>query len=87
MDINAIMQAISAVGFPIVVAIMAIWIIYKQNEQHRQQIDHMTANHYNEIIMLSDKHAKEIEVMTESLNANTLAITKLTALIGGAAGE
>ena len=61
MDITTIMQAISTVGFPIVACAACFWMINKQDERHRE----------------------EINKMTDSLNANTLAITKLTAILQG----
>ena len=60
MDTNLIMQAISTVGFPIVMCGVLVWYMAKQSEQHKTQI----------------------EKMTEALNNNTLALTKLELKIG-----
>lgn len=38
MDANMIMQAISTLGFPIVVACALFWYINKQNENHKEEI-------------------------------------------------
>lgn len=41
MDVSAVMQFISNLGFPIAVAVACFWYINKQNEQHKQEIDKM----------------------------------------------
>ena len=56
MDIQAVLTAISTVGFPIVACGGLFWMLNKNGEQHKQEIDKMT----------------------EALNNNTNAITKLT---------
>ncbi len=38
MDANMIMQAISTLGFPIIVACALFWYINKQNENHKEEI-------------------------------------------------
>lgn len=50
-----ILQAISAVGFPIALTLILLWYIYDS----------------------SNKHKEEIDKMSEALNNNTLALTKL----------
>lgn len=50
-----ILQAISAVGFPITLTLILLWYIYDS----------------------SNKHKEEIDKMSEALNNNTLALTKL----------
>ena len=41
MDVSAIMQFISNLGFPIAVAVACFWYINKQTEQHKAEIDKM----------------------------------------------
>ena len=41
MDVNAIMQLIGSVGFPIVACGALFWQNYKQNEYHRQESEQM----------------------------------------------
>ena len=60
MDTNVILQAISSVGFPIVMCGILVWYMNKQAENHKTQV----------------------EKMTEALNNNTLALTRLEAKIG-----
>lgn len=56
MDLAAILQAISTVGFPIVCCMYLAWSMTREHEQHRQE---------------------EIR-LSEIINNNTIAITKLT---------
>lgn len=39
MDIQMIMNMISTLGFPIVVAVALFWYINKQNENHKEEIN------------------------------------------------
>ena len=42
MDINIILQAISSVGFPIVVAAAMFWKMNKQDEDHKAEMVKVT---------------------------------------------
>ena len=39
MDINAILQAISTVGFPICACAALFWLVNKQDENHKKEIE------------------------------------------------
>lgn len=39
MDPNIIIQAITSVGFPIVAAAAMFWMVNKQSEQHREEMN------------------------------------------------
>ena len=56
MDVTAITQFVSTVGFPIAACVAMFWMVNKQNDNHKQEIDKMS----------------------EALNNNTIALTKLT---------
>lgn len=56
MDFQSVVTAISTVGFPAVVCVILLYINYKQNEQHKE----------------------ELTKVTEALNNNTVALTKLS---------
>lgn len=43
MDVNAIMTAISTVGFPICACGALFWMINKQDESHKQEINSLRA--------------------------------------------
>lgn len=72
MDINTILQAVTTVGFPIVMCLVMAWYIKTINESHRKEIDNINALHKNE----ADK-------FTEAINNNTLALQKICDRIGG----
>ena len=55
MDMSAISQLISSVGFPIAACVALFWQMNRESTQHKQEMD----------------------ALKESLNQNTLAITKL----------
>lgn len=73
MDINTILQAVTTVGFPIVMCLVMAWYIKTINESHRKEIDNINALHKNE----ADK-------FTEAINNNTLALQKICDRIDGA---
>lgn len=66
MGTNDIINAITTVGFPIVMCIVMCWYIMKINEQHNK-----------DIIDLHEKHQQEMLDITTAINNNTLAIQKL----------
>lgn len=43
MDVNIIMQAISTVGFPICACGALFWMINKQDESHKEEINSLRA--------------------------------------------
>lgn len=57
MDMNAIVQLVSGLGFPIAAYVGLFWYIVKQDERHKAEMDKLS----------------------EAVNNNTLAITKLAA--------
>ena len=52
MDINIILQAISTVGFPIVVAGAMFWKMNKQDEDHKEEMGKVTEAINNNTIAL-----------------------------------
>lgn len=42
MDINQIMQAVSTLGFPIVMCAALFWKMNKQDEQHKEEMTKLT---------------------------------------------
>lgn len=70
MDANAVIQAVSSVGFPIVMClIMALYIKYT-NDKHTDQIKE-----------LNTQHTEEVKNMVTSIDNNTKAIQELTLYI------
>lgn len=63
---NDVMNAISAIGFPIVAAVACGMFIKWQYTENQKQISEMR-----------QEHKEEVSKMTEALNNNTLALQKL----------
>lgn len=61
MDIQAILAAISTVGFPIVMTGALFWKMNKQDDDHKE----------------------EMSKVTEAINNNTIALTKLSDRLSG----
>lgn len=66
MDITAVMQAISSLGFPIVACIAIAWYFNKVNENYR-----------NDIKELSSQNKEQLEKLTEAISNNTVAVARL----------
>lgn len=71
MDVNEILQAVSTLGFPIVCAVAMAWYVKYMTDRNREEID-----------KLNTQHQQEMKEVTTALNNNTLAIQKLTDVIG-----
>ena len=67
MDLNAISEAISTVGFPIVCFIMCGWYVKYREDKNDEKLD-----------KLNTQHDEESKQMIAALNNNTLALQKLT---------
>lgn len=68
--LNFLIQAVTTVGFPIVCCGAMAWYVKYSTDKAREQMNDITA-----------KHKEEMEKMTEALNNNTIAITKLSAIL------
>lgn len=66
MAIQDIVGIVSSVGFPILACGAMAWYVKYTNDQHSKQLDEIMT-----------QHKDEIAKVTEALNNNTLAITKL----------
>lgn len=71
MDVNAILQAVGTLGFPIVCAIAMAWYVKYITDRNRDDID-----------KLNEQHQQEMKEVTTALNNNTLALQKLSDVIG-----
>ena len=71
MDVNVILQAVGTLGFPIVCAIAMAWYVKYMTDRNREDID-----------KLNTQHQQEMKEVTTALNNNTLALQKLTDVIG-----
>ena len=66
MDIASITQLITAVGFPVVACVLMGYYIKTQTDNYR-----------SDVLDLQRQHKEEISKVTEAVNNNTLALTKL----------
>lgn len=66
MDAQAITQAITSVGFPIVCCVIMMYYIKYRDETTRNEVHHLT-----------DQHREEMSELTEAIHNNTMVIQKL----------
>lgn len=71
-DLNIVSQFITTIGFPSAVLIYSLWYIKYREDKNDAQVD-----------KLNQQHAEEMDKLTEALNNNTVAITRLTDKLGG----
>ena len=71
MDVNTILQAVGTVGFPIVCAVAMAWYVKYVTDRNREDIE-----------KLNIQHQQEMKEVTTALNNNTLALQKLSDVIG-----
>ena len=71
MDVNTILQAVGTLGFPIVCAIAMAWYVKYVTDRNREDIE-----------KLNTQHQQEMKEVTSALNNNTLALQKLSDVIG-----
>lgn len=71
MDLSALSSLISTVGFPIVCFGVCAWYVKYREDKNDEKIDKITT-----------MHDDENKRMVEALNNNTLALQKLTDMIG-----
>lgn len=70
MDIQAILQAITTVGFPIVCCGAMMWYVKYSTDQNR-----------DEVSKLNEQHKQEMTEVTQAINNNTIALQKLCDLM------
>lgn len=71
MDFNAIIQAISTMGFPIVMCVVVCFYVKYIMDKNSEQLQ-----------LITDRHREESKEMTKAIENNTLAITRLIEKIG-----
>ena len=70
MDIQAILQAITTVGFPIVCCGAMMWYVKYQTDRNREEVD-----------KLNEQHRLEMIDMTTAINNNTVVLTRLCEIL------
>lgn len=66
MDIKVLLDAVSVVGFPIVMCLIFIYYVKYLNDTNRDQIN-----------QLQQQHRQETSELTKAVENNTLALTRL----------
>lgn len=66
MDWQGLMQAITTVGFPIVCCIAMMWYVKYSTDKNREEIS-----------KLNEQHKQEMSEVTQAINNNTIALTRL----------
>ena len=69
-DVNAIVQIVSTVGFPICMCIGMVYYIKYLNDQHKNEIDE-----------LKSTHKIETQELSKTIENNTLVMEKLSTKI------
>lgn len=72
MDVQTIIQLISAVGFPITMCGAMGWFVVDQTNKHREEVS-----------KLNEQHEKEMNTVVEAINNNTVALKELSIKLGG----
>lgn len=72
MDIKVLLDAVSVVGFPIVMCLVFMYYVKYLTDKNAEQIDR-----------LQSQHKQETTEMTKAIENNTLALTKLIDKLGG----
>lgn len=66
MDWQGLMQAITTVGFPIVCCIAMMWYVKYSTDKNRE-----------DVAKLNEQHKQEMSEVTQAINNNTIALTRL----------
>lgn len=75
MDVQVVIQAITTVGFPIVCCGAMAWYVKYITDKNRE-----------EVTKLNEQHKSEMAEVTQAINNNTIALTKLCDLINSSEG-
>ena len=70
MDFNAVIDAISTVGFPIVCFCLCGWYVKYREDKNDEKMD-----------KLNTLHDQEVNKLSEVIASNTLAIQRLTDIL------
>ena len=70
MDIQTVLQAITTVGFPIVCCGAMMWYVKYSNDQNKEEVS-----------KLNEQHRNEMAEVTQAINNNTVALTKLCEVV------
>ena len=72
MDVQGLLQAIPTVGFPIICCFAMGWYVKYTTDKNREEVS-----------KLNEQHKAEMNEVTQAINNNTIALTKLCDFIQG----
>lgn len=79
--VNAVVQLISTVGFPIVMCgVMGYYVKYL-NDQHTEEMKQNNDLHREEINQINEQHRDEVDKLTTTIENNTVVMEKLSTKI------
>ena len=70
MDVQMVIQAVTQVGFPIVCCVAMAWYVKYSTDKNRE-----------DVTRLNDQHKQEMNEVTQAINNNTIALTKLCDIV------
>ena len=70
MEVQEIVQVISTVGFPIVSCCAMAWYVKYSADRNKEEIQ-----------KINEQHKQEMSEVTQAINNNTIALTKLCDLM------
>ena len=73
MDFGAITQAVGAVGFPIVIALLAAWYIKYLGDKNAETVDRMQV----QIMAMNEKQNAQLDKMTDAISEVNKSIAVL----------
>lgn len=77
MDITALTQMVGAVGFPIVIALLAAWYIKYLGDKNSETISQMNA----QLLALSDKQNSQLDKMSDAITEVQKSLAALAYVI------
>lgn len=77
MDITALTQMVGAVGFPIVIALLAAWYIKYLGDKNSETISQMNA----QLLALSDKQNAQLDKMSDAITEVQKSLAALAYVI------
>ena len=77
MEIQAILDMVTTVGFPIVICFLLLWYIFRIIEAHKEEMHEVTTTYKKQVQDLGDKHQQECKDLATALNNNTIVMTQI----------
>lgn len=74
---NEIVDIINNVGVVVTVLGASMWFIYYTFNKHREDLQEQRDMYQKLLVEEQTRHDEEVKAMTEAINNNTIALTKL----------